>query len=47
MVRARLGETQATNAPSLAERAMCERLQDFAADEIWRRADGGARLYLS
>jgi hypothetical protein len=38
MVRAGFNENQPTCAPSSAERAMTERLNDFAADEVWRRA---------
>lgn len=40
MRRAGLGERRALAAPTSEERAQSERLQDLAADEVWRRAAG-------
>jgi len=37
MVRAGLSELRANTAPTSAERAMTERLEDLASDEVWRR----------
>lgn len=37
MVRARLDKTTAAAAPTSAERAVAERLEDLATDEVWRR----------
>lgn len=38
MTKAGLADKEATPAPSSAERAMTERLDDLSADEVWQRA---------
>ncbi|MEH2482274.1 ATP-dependent Lhr-like helicase [Nitrobacteraceae bacterium AZCC 2146] len=47
MVLAGLAEAKAVAAASSRERAMTERLHDFAADEVWRRAAAAWRRYVS